>query len=191
MYDRQGCLRRFNLCPNCLRAHEESICQSKEGALWKDPMASITQHSVGQMQDNSNKMHNQMGTGIQSHKTMSSETKPKQNQSNYGLIMKKNEKLSSKFNNENQRQQTSSIYNQQSGNQNRQGGSNSSSYHGGIWNKKGFHPQPTNAQNNISRQQSNNQCTVVLQQATTPQQKTTLAATNRKLLGSDRRYSCR
>ena len=38
-------------------------------------MASITQLSLGEMQGNSKKMHNQLGTGIKSHKTMSSETK--------------------------------------------------------------------------------------------------------------------
>ncbi|XP_075264069.1 uncharacterized protein LOC142355955 [Convolutriloba macropyga] len=41
-------------------------------------MASTTQRSIGQMQDNSNKMRNQLGTGIKSHKTMSSETKQTQ-----------------------------------------------------------------------------------------------------------------
>ncbi|XP_075264655.1 uncharacterized protein LOC142356739 [Convolutriloba macropyga] len=50
VYDRQGCVRRFNLCPNCLRAHEKGLCQSKTGALWKDAMASITQRSIGQME---------------------------------------------------------------------------------------------------------------------------------------------
>ena len=47
----------------------------KQGALWTDAMASITKRSIGQMQGNSNKMHNQLGTGIKTHKTFSSETK--------------------------------------------------------------------------------------------------------------------
>ena len=33
VYDRQGCVRRFNLCPNCLRAHEKGLCQSKTRCL--------------------------------------------------------------------------------------------------------------------------------------------------------------
>ena len=50
----------------------------------------ITQHSIGQMQGISNKMHNQLGTGIKPHKTMSSETKQtKTNQAmDATLIMK-------------------------------------------------------------------------------------------------------
>ena len=38
-------------------------------------MVSIAQHSIGQMQGNSNKTHNQVGIGIKSHKTIPSETK--------------------------------------------------------------------------------------------------------------------
>ena len=37
-------------------------------------MASITLHSIGQLQGSSNKMHNQVRTGVKSHKTISSET---------------------------------------------------------------------------------------------------------------------
>ena len=33
VFDRQGCVRRFNLCPNCLRAHEKGLCQSKTRCL--------------------------------------------------------------------------------------------------------------------------------------------------------------
>ena len=33
VYDRQGCVRRFNLCPNCLRAHEKGLCQKKTRCL--------------------------------------------------------------------------------------------------------------------------------------------------------------
>ena len=51
-----------------------------------------------------------------------------------------------------------------------QSGSISSTSHRGNWNRRGFHPQPMNAQNNVNRQQSNNQRTVAQQQATIPQQ---------------------
>ncbi|XP_075248454.1 uncharacterized protein LOC142341411 [Convolutriloba macropyga] len=33
VYDQQGCVRRFNLCPNCLRTHEKGLCQSKTRCL--------------------------------------------------------------------------------------------------------------------------------------------------------------
>ena len=47
----------------------------KQGALWTDAMASITQHSIGQMQGRCNNMHNQMGTGTKTHK-ITSDPKP-------------------------------------------------------------------------------------------------------------------
>ena len=33
VYDRQGCVMRYNLCPSCLRAHEKGLCQSKTRCL--------------------------------------------------------------------------------------------------------------------------------------------------------------
>ena len=115
------------------------------------------------MQNNSNKMHNQVGTGIKSqNNTFRNETN--QNQSNYGRNSK----------NENQRQQKSSNYNQQNGNQNKLSGYISTTSHRGNWNKNGFHPQPMNTQNNNNnRQPSKNQCTVAQHQATTRQHKYT------------------
>ena len=47
----------------------------KQSSLWTHAMASITQRSTGQMQGNSNKMHNQLATGVKTNKRMSSETK--------------------------------------------------------------------------------------------------------------------
>ena len=51
------------------------LVKNKNCASWTAAIISITQHSIGQIQGNSNKMHNQMGTGIISHKTKLSETK--------------------------------------------------------------------------------------------------------------------
>ena len=49
VYGQQGRVRRFNLCRNCLRAHKRVSANRKQGALWTDAMAFITQHFIGQM----------------------------------------------------------------------------------------------------------------------------------------------
>ena len=160
VYDRQGCVRSFNLCPNWLRAYEKGLCQSKTRCLVNrcNGFYHSTLHRTDarQMQQYAQPS----GNWNQSSQNNTFRNQTKQNQSNYGR----------NFNNENQRQQTSTNYNQQNGNMNRQSGYNSSTSHSGNWNKSGFHPQPMNAQNNVNRQLSNNQHTLARQQATTPQQ---------------------
>ena len=160
VYDRQGCVRRFNLFPNCLRAQEKGLCQSKTRGLADrcNGFHHSTVHRTDAWQQQQNAQPIGNWNQISQSKVFRNQTK--QNQSSYGR----------NFNNENQGQQTSSSYNQQSGNQNRQSGSNSSTSHRGNWNRSGFHPQPMNAQNNVNRQQSKNQRTVAQQQSTTPQQ---------------------
>ena len=153
-------MRRFNLCPNCLRAHEKGLCQSKTRCLVD--RCNGFHHSKLHRTDASHQQQNAQPSGnwnqISQNNVFRNQTN--QNQSSYGR----------NFNNENQRQQTSSNYNQQSGNQNRRSGSNSSTSHRGNRNKSYFHPRPMNAQNNVNRQQCNNQRTVAQQQANTPQQ---------------------
>ena len=160
VYDRHGCVRRFNICPNCVRANEKGLCQSKTRCLVD--RCNGFHHSTLHRTDARQQQQNAQPIGNWNQNSLNNvfRNQTNQNQSSYGR----------NFNNENQRQQTSSNYNQQSGNQNRQSGSNSSTSHKGNWNKSGFHPQPMNAQNNVNRQQSNNQRTVAQQQATTPQQ---------------------
>ena len=160
VYDRQGCMRRFNHCPNCLIAHEKGLCRSKTRCLVDkcNGFQHLTLHRTDARHQQQNAQPS--GNWNQSSQNNTFRNKTNQNQSNYGR----------NFNNENPRQQTSTNYNQQNGNMNRQCGSNSSISHRGIWNKNGFHPQPMNAQNNNNRQQCGNQRIVAQQQATTPQQ---------------------
>ena len=160
VYDRQCCVRRFNLCPNCLRGHEKGLCQSKTRCL-VDRCNGFHHSTLHRTDARQMQQYAQPNGNWNQNSQNNFRPQTNQNQSNYGR----------KFNNENQRQQTSSNYNQQSGTQNRHGGSNSSTSHRGNWNKNGFHPQPMNTQNdNNNRQQSSNQRTVAQQQATTPQQ---------------------
>ena len=153
VYDRKGCVRRFNLCPNCLGAHEKGLCQLKTRCFLD--RCNGFRHSTLLGTDARQQQQNAQPIGNWNQNSQNNvfRNQTNQNQSRYGL----------NFNIENQRQQTSSNYNQQSGNQNRQIGSNSSTSHRGNWKKSGFHPQPMNAQNNVSRQQSNNQRTVAQQ----------------------------
>ena len=154
VYDRQCCVRRFNLCPNCLRGHEKGLWQSKTRCL--ADRCNGFHHSTHHRTDARQMQQYAQSNGNWNQNSQNNfRPQTNQNQSNYGR----------KFNNENQRQQTSSNYNQQSGTQNRHGGSNSSTSHRGNWNKNGFHPQPMNTQNdNNNRQQSSNQRTVAQQQ---------------------------
>ena len=183
VYDQQGCVRSFNICPNCLRAPEKGLCQSKRRCL-VDRCNGFHQSTL-QRTDARHQQQNAQPSGNWNQSSQNNTFRDQKNQNhlNYGR----------NFNNENQRQQTDTNYNQQNGNMNRQGGSNSITSNRGNWNKNDFHPQPMKTQNinNNNRQQSNNQRTVAQLQAQLLSNKTTLAATNMKLLGSGRRYSCR
>ena len=160
VFEQQGCVRGFNLCPNCLRAHEKGLCQSKTRCLVDkcEGFHHTTLHRTDARQHQQNAQPSRNWNQITQNNTFRNQTN--QNESNYG----------SKFNNENQRQQTSSNYNHQNGNMSWQAGSHNRTSHWGNWNKNCSQPQPTNTQNNNNRQQSNIQRTVTQQQATTPQQ---------------------
>ena len=121
VYDRQGCVRRFNLCPNCLRAHENGRCQSKTRCLVDscNGFHHWTLHRTDARQQQQNAQPIGNWNPISQNNVFRNQTN--ENQSSYGR----------NFNNENQRQQTSSNYNQQSENQNRQSGSKSSTSHRG------------------------------------------------------------
>ena len=128
MYERQGCVRRFNLCPNCLRAHKKNPRQSKT-RCHVDRCNGLN-HSTLHRTDARHQQQNAqpIGNWNQTSQNNVFRKQTNQNQSSYGRNL----------NNENQRQQTSSNYNQPSGNQNRQSGSNSSISHMVSWNKNGF-----------------------------------------------------
>ena len=160
VYERQGCMRRLNLCPNCLRAHEKGLCQSKLRCLVD--RCNDFHHSTLHRTHARQMQQNAQPSGNWNQNSQNNIFRPQinQNQSNYGR----------NFIIENERQQTSSNYNEQSGNHNRHGGYISSTSHRGNWNKNGFQPQPMNAQNSNNRQRSNNQRTIAQQQATTPHQ---------------------
>ena len=101
VYDQQGCVRRFNLCPNCLRTHEKGLCQSKTRCLVDrcNGFHHSTLHRLDTRQQQQNAQPIGNWNQISQNNVFRNQTN--QNQSSYGR----------NFNNENQRQQTSSNYN--------------------------------------------------------------------------------
>ena len=174
-------MRRFNLCPNCLRAHKKGLCQSKTRCLVDrcNGFHHSTLHRTDARHQQQNAQPNGNWNQISQNNTFRKQTN--QNQSNYGQ----------NFNNENQKPQTSSSYNQQNGNMNRQSGSSSSASHRGNWNKMIFTLSGWTRKTAITTDSKLAISALWPSSRQLLRNKTRLAATNRKLLGSDRRYSCR
>ena len=153
----------------------------KQGALWTDAMASITQHSIGQMQGRCNNTHNQMVTGTKSHKTKSSDPKPTKTSQTMGVTLIMKIKGSKRVQTTTNRMET--------------------------WTDKmdltaALHTGATATKMVFTLSWWTCRTTTITDSRVTInalwissrqllRNNTTLAATNRKLLGSDRRYSCR